>query len=85
MLLPEIPESGLYYIFTLLLGAVPDGLALDFVRDRVYITDAELRTISYFSKATRQLTTVVPLASGARPRDIVLDNTQRYIFYFNLT
>ncbi len=59
------------------LGAAMEGLALDYTTDRVYVTDRNLKRISYYHYPSSTLTTLVTQSSSHWPRDIVLDICKR--------
>ncbi len=57
--------------------SLPHGLALDHGTGRVYLTDVELHTVSYYDTSTQRITTLITGSNTDRPRDIVLDTAGR--------
>ncbi len=60
--------------------ATLDGLAFDWMANKLYVTDEMLDVVSVFDIATSNYTVLIRTGSNTRPRAIVLDPYAGYVY-----
>ena len=60
-----------------------DGAAVDWISNKLYWTDAELKTVEVLDLLDGYRATLISTGSSSTPRTIVVDPQTRYIYFYD--